>query len=70
MTATDTKGCKSALGTLNLLDTTHQLHGSAHCAAYQIVEASNPQPNHREYQVSFGKKDIKKNKYTQAVFSF
>lgn len=40
------------------------------CCISDHIEASNPQPIHRQYQVSFGKTDIKKNKYIQAIFSF
>lgn len=45
MAATDMKGYKSALGHPEPIGhLTCHLHASAHCAAYQMTEASNPLP--------------------------
>lgn len=65
------KGCTSALGHPEPTGhSTRHLLASAYYAACQMTERPQTPPNHREDQVSFGKTDIKKNKYIQAIFSF
>lgn len=65
MVATDTRVVNLSLGTLNLLDTPHVT-----CTLCCISDdrGLKPPSNYREYQVSFGKTDIKKKKTYKQYF--